>query len=398
MAAPKKDATRKLPAGVVLGRDVRVKQKEHIYHGLLQLGTTVLFGGISNAGKSTVVCEIAAELSKEGIASVLSLQEDTNDESRLRLLAAGADTDYVALTREAWWEFPKNLDALEDTIRAMDAKFAVLDTMDKHFEKGESSHGAQRILVALDQIAARTNCVIVLICHTLRGMKRNADPTQAFPKKAIGTARMGLLFGVCAEPTHPDAPHQRALVVAKAAHGPKGRVLLYDFDLDEVDDNGIVEVAPVLKLSDEDYDVSDWEAFAIELILGKPGTRGPDKTVTRDAADWLTDLLANGPVPVHTTIIEQGSRASAVLPVGPHDGIKDLYGGEGFSWSSVDRAKKESGIESFCVGSNGRNSTEATRHFWQLPDGHPKRVSGDYWDKDTKSYRPTTITPQPVKP
>lgn len=355
MAPNKKDAP-KLPAGLMFGDTVKLRDDETIYHDVIPLGSTGIAAGVSGTGKSTLLCHIAAELSNEGIVSILSLREDQNHKSVARLMASGADMAKILLARDRGWKFPRDLDELEATIQAIDAKLVVLDTADKHFSKGEASQEAQTILEALDFMAARHNCAIILICHTLRGISRNSHPISVFPKKLIGTARLGLLFGKCADQPNPDVPKQRAMVVAKASHGPDGRVVVYDFDTEDVEADGVQQTAPVLTVNDAEFDVADWEAYAMELVLGKAGSRGPDKSVSADAADWLTDLLAAGPAPVASYDDPQH---------GTIEGIKELAKAEGFSWSSVTRAKKDAGIEAKKGGYQGK-------WFWQLPDGHPK--------------------------
>lgn len=349
------------PKGVRFGSNVRIHAIPRTVYGFVGNAMSVI-AGRSGASKSTLAATMAAEVTAGGGVVLASMKEDADFIFTARVQAAGGDTSKLALAADADWMFPRDIPALEQAIVDTEAQLVILDTAAKHFLVPVSSPKAVEPSKALDQLARRLNVPIILVTHTIKSVSKNGEPLDAIGGSTgglVGSARTVMIFGKCAkDPSNPDAPQQRAAVMAKDSYAAEGTIILFDLDSEEIEDDVTGEKvdAAYLQVADPDLQVADPRAYAMELIVGGvEGKRGPGQSSRLDAAEWLTQLLALGPCPVNTYTDPQH---------GEVEGIKEQAKANGLSWASVRRAKDECNIEATKQGYQGK-------WFWQLPAGHP---------------------------
>lgn len=95
------------------------------------------------------------------------------------------------------------------------------------------------------------------------------------------------------------------------------------------------------------------EGVARELLAAADATRGDGEgSALADAKHFLTDLLADGPVPVKT--------------------IKENSSGAGHTWATIRRAKDNLGIVAKKEG--GRFGEDKQQWVWRLPVGDDRAV------------------------
>src|SRR5207247_2436792 len=102
--------------------------------GLIPLRTLTLVAGVGGLGKSTWLLARAAELSLQGIDTIVVSFEDTAEEViRSRVEAAGGDLDRVheMVLREAGGfdtvSLPRDIDELRMLVRSVSAKLVIVD-------------------------------------------------------------------------------------------------------------------------------------------------------------------------------------------------------------------------------------------------------------------------------
>jgi AAA domain len=208
---------------------IRPKSIRWLWEPYLPRGKLAVFDGDPGIGKSFITVDLAARLSRGGplpggkqldrphTTILLSAEDDAADTIRPRAEAAGADLDRViALGDEdrAPLFFPSQIPELEELIRAYSADFVVIDPIMAFLSLDIAANLDQcvrRGLGPLAALAARTDCVILLVRH-LR--KLGWGPAVHRGLGSIGfiaTARTGLFAA-----RHPADPTLSVLAVPKA--------------------------------------------------------------------------------------------------------------------------------------------------------------------------------------
>lgn len=358
-------------------------------------GSVNCIAGPSDMGKSTTVIRLVADLSKQGMTIIYGNREDAAAVQAMRLAAAGADMTKVRL---ASYIIPDELELLEEAIWATSAKMYVMDTALKHINAPVNRNA--KPLMALGDVCERTKCAAMLVHHTLKNVRANADWRAAIggPTDGIqGTARAISLFGV-----RPDNAAQRVLCPVKDNYGEKPAALAMEFDTEEFDqeDGPPVEIAYV-NISERQLTIANPTALVVVQGQGD-GKRGPKPEALRDAAAFLTETLANGPLSVKDCylcltnpdgIAPDGSKLKD--PEDPkrkcgHKTVKDVQSAKDVCPDCGGPVQAVEGIHSRAEGAEVTAGTlkKTLPHlgvitarkgfgsggmwFWRLPDGHPK--------------------------
>lgn len=167
--------------------DVEVSQVRWLAKPYFPLGKLVIVQGDPGEGKTTFMLNLISILTnskdKEGNYTrqpvhtiYLNAEDGLNDTIKPRLLAAGADCNYVHTIDDS--RVPLTLDdpRIEEAIYMTDAKLLVIDPLQAYLGAGIDMHRANEIrpvMTYLASVAERTGCTIVLIGHMnkAQGMK-----------------------------------------------------------------------------------------------------------------------------------------------------------------------------------------------------------------------------------
>ena len=291
---------------------------------IIPRGKITFWVGDPGVGKSFAALDFAGRLStgtawphrrdepiKAGNTIILSAEDDAADTLRPRLDAAGADVariwvvDAVRHTRDGepmHVDLDSDIRAIEDLIEEVKAELVIIDPISAYLGKRDSHKNAdiRGILTPLAHMAMRTRAAILCIHHMNKASSNRALYRSSGSIAFIAAARMGWLIA-----KNPDDEKQR--VVAPLKH-----------NLIEKPDGLAFEIVDgVVHWFDGPVNID------ADALLGHvDGDRGNKD----EAAEWLTDLLAVGPLGT--------------------DEIKTAADAEGYSWRTLNRAKKLVGVVS----------------------------------------------------
>lgn len=317
---------------VVLASSVEAEPLPMLWRERIPAASLSVIAGQPGAGKSTLECLIAAELSREGLRGVIcNVEDDLNSVTRPRLEAHGADLDLVSLVpHHNAPNIPRDLDQLGILLRRLGASYLILDPIRQHF-------APQRLLDdgvtlrKLSQVARGTRCAIIGIHHTTKeGVVAGSN------SGLIGTARAVFVHGF-----DPEDEDRRALGCHKinGVDFPPGLVLEQS-TVELPSEKGMVETG-VLKIVGEVN--ADGEAVK---------RKGRRNTGRDDAcAKWLSLFLAAG---VDCSRMTREVRTEGTAA--------------GFGWATLQRVGVTMRVEKVRIGFGGDGFWS-----WRLPDDHPLR-------------------------
>ena len=313
---------------------VEVEEIEWLFYPFIPYGKVTIIQGDPGEGKTTVVLQIIAKLTKgEAILSETSegkseeigvepinviyqtAEDGLGDTIKPRLLAAGADCSRVLVIDDQ--EQPLTMvDArLEEAIIQTKARLVVLDPIQGFLGVGVDMHRANEIRPLMKRIsvlAEKYQCAIILIGH----MNKNSNGKSSY--RGLGSidfqaaARSVLIVGRVK-----DEPEIRVICHVKSSLAPEGDAIAFRLDKEK----GFHWIGK--------YDIS------VEDLLSGDG-RGQK---IRSAKEFLKEILANGSM-------EQAKIAEEA----EERGIKK---------KTLWNAKKELQIDSVKIGN---------KWFWMLQD------------------------------
>ncbi|MGF6510649.1 AAA family ATPase [Paraburkholderia sp. 32] len=312
-----------------------------VWQDWLPEGKLSVLAGSPGTGKTTLASAMAAIVSAGGAwpdgpscihqGNVLfwSGEDDVADTLVPRLMAAGANLDRVYFVRSRIDEKGKvqpfdpafDIPLLGERIEAMGgASLLVVDPIVSAVSgDAHRANDVRRDLQALVDMAARYRCAVLGISHFAKGTRGTSPAERVIGSGAfVALARMVLVAG------KDEAEERRILARAKANITFDDGGIAYT--LEQVDVGGIPATRVV------------WggriEGNAREILGDLETLPGEDeKTEREEAADFLAGLLAQGPVSV-TSI-----RADAT--------------GAGYAWRTIERAKRDLGVEARKTGMKG---------------------------------------------
>jgi putative DNA primase/helicase len=337
-------------------------------------GEHTIIAGESGLGKSQAAIAAVAAVTRgscwpcrEGrapLGSVIILAAEDSIEHTIvpRLIAAGADLSRVYFVQAAVTEdgkgrrtfnFQVDLAKLKALVKdTTDAELVIIDPVTAYMGKIDSHKNTEvrGVLAPLGELAQECNVAIVSITHFTKGT--GSASSKAIDRiigsvAFIAAPRIG--FTVIADP---DDPNRRLLLHVKnnISRPPQGlafrlgqRVVGSDEKGDFVASRIAWESEPVEKTADE--------------ALRADGNK--EQTAKADAVEFLTDVLANGPVKV--TELEKEAQAACLLGA-------DQKIGQSKPFRS---ARKALGIEPYQP-----KGQKAGGWLWALPgDQTPSEVS-----------------------
>lgn len=329
----------------VTASEVKPIKLSMIWHGRIPVGALTVVAGKPGLGKSTLATTIAANLSVDGLVSIISdVEDDLAGVIRPRLEVAGAALERIHLIPlENGPVFPMDFERIQALIEQTGASCLLLDPIGAHFRPERRVHD-RPTLRQLVKIARETRCAIIGVHHTVKSsLDGTALGAIGGPSGGLaGTARAVYVYGY-----DPEDEDRRALACAKINGVEEPPTMIFEhetIDLDYGPDLG----AGALRL------VAETGARAKSVL--KRGKSHKDRDA--ECQEWLTKCLAEG-----EDLKRQVSEIKA-------EGTQ-----VGFSWATLRRIGTSLEIERVKVGFGGDGFW-----LWRLPDAHPLRDDGTETD------------------
>ena len=284
----------------------------------LPLGKVVILQGDPGVGKTGVSLAFTAALTTGrplpwdtepfGVCDVIfqSTEDGYGDTIRPRLEKLGADCGRVHVINERDYPLSLGDNRLEQAIGKTGAKLIILDPLSQYMGAEMSGAGVRPIMTGLAEMAARTNCTVLLISHlNKKGGKSQYRGLGAIDISAV--ARSVLTVGKL-----PLDEEMRVFVHNKSNLVPNGASQAFGFD----ETSGFTWLG-------------EYEITLDELLDGK--AKEPKTDTQKDAAmSFLQTALADGDVP-STEIMREANT----------QGITEI---------TLRRAKKAIGVRSYQLG------------------------------------------------
>jgi hypothetical protein len=269
--------------------------------GRLAAGKITVLDGDPGLGKSTLLCELAARITRgEALPGgqpgpprtvlILSAEDDLHDTIRPRIDAAGGDPTRVIslLAVPDGSQFgrpfviPGNVPVLESIVLHTETALVIVDPLMAYLHRRHNANSDQdvrRALAALKTLGERTGVAIVVVRHLNKSPGANPLYRGGGSIGIIGAARCGLLLA-----PDPDDPQRRILAATKGNLGQPPPSLA--FRLEPVPHLGVTRVV--------------WEGespFTAAALLQSATASPETRSALDEARAWLRDTLATGPRP-----------------------------------------------------------------------------------------------------
>jgi hypothetical protein len=266
--------------------------------GRLAAGKITILDGDPGLGKSTLLCEFAARISRGDalpggepapprLVVLMSAEDDLYDTIRPRIDAAGGDTRRViaisTLTSAGVpVAIPDDVPVLEGIMTQADVALLIIDPLVAFLSPRHNVNSDQAVrqaFHALKGLAERTGAAIVAVRHLNKSMTGNPLYRGGGSIGIIGAARCGLLLAA-----DPDDPERRILASTKdnLGHPPPSLA----FRLEALPGSDVARVV--------------WDGESQWLgaqLLRESDPRVAPRSLLTEAQEWLRTALVDGPRP-----------------------------------------------------------------------------------------------------
>jgi hypothetical protein len=301
-AAPRLDDAASLPIGnAVRLSEIAPDPIRWLSPGRLALGKITVLDGDPGLGKSTLLCEFAARITRgdplpggqpaapRGVI-LLAAEDGLVDTIRPRIDAAGGDPHRIVTLvsvpdRSAPGRpvaLPGDAPILGAVAAHADAALIIIDPLAGFLGPRHSANDAahvRRTLAALREVAERANVAIVIVRHLNKTAGANPMYRGGGSIGIIGSARCGLLLA-----PDPDDPDRRILAAAK--ENLTARTPSLAFRLAPVPGSGVARVV--------------WEGespLSASQLVHDSAETATLRSALDEARQWLRAALATGPRP-----------------------------------------------------------------------------------------------------
>lgn len=305
------DAQHREPEAIVIrASDVKPRELDPVWNGVLWAGKPTLIAGDPGLGKSIVTCDMAArvttgepwpctvEARTPASVVMLSAEDDIEDTIVPRLIAAGADlsrvtfingvTDYSGdAPAKAWLSLDKHVEQLASVLRAQrgQVRLLVIDPISAYMGRDVDSHrnsDVRTVLAGLADLASQHRAAVLVVTHL-----RKSDSSTALYRVTGSLAFTAAARAVYAVAKDPDDDHHRLMVCAKNNLAVSTMGFGY-----------------VVKANDDAIPYVEWgetpELRSLDEIFGQE-QESPREAARNQRADeiagWLNTRLSSGPVP-----------------------------------------------------------------------------------------------------
>jgi hypothetical protein len=293
---------------VVRLSDVDPEPVQWLSPGRLAAGKITVLDGDPGLGKSTLLCEWAARITrgqalpggKPGAPRnviILSAEDDLHDTIRPRIDAAGGDPGRIASLLAfpdgspfgRPFVIPGHALLLEAVVVRTNAALVIIDPLMAYLQRGHNANSdqdARHALATLKMLGERTGAAIVVVRHLNKTSGANPLYRGGGSIGIIGAARCGLLLA-----QDPEYPQRRILVATKGNLGRPPASLA--FHLEAVPRLGVTRVV--------------WEGevpWTAEALLRATAASEEERSVLGEARAWLRQVLADGPRPARELVAE----------------------------------------------------------------------------------------------
>ncbi|MDR0220425.1 MAG: bifunctional DNA primase/polymerase, partial [Lachnospiraceae bacterium] len=215
--------------------DVVYEEPQFLIAPYVQRGVLHLLQGDPAAGKTSVVCGIAALVSTGRPLldiptggepqSVLILScEDAPSVLRGRLEASGADLARVYLLESAGVAFGDPI--IEAKIKETGAALVIFDPLQSYMGGKIDLHRSNETRPILDQLAAvaqRTGAAVVLVCHLSKGAAAHSPALRSLGSVDLAGAARSILHVAGS----PSAENEKYIFHLKSSQAPRGATLSF---------------------------------------------------------------------------------------------------------------------------------------------------------------------------
>jgi putative DNA primase/helicase len=382
--------------------DVEPMAVPWLWYGRIALGRITLLVGRPGGGKSFLTCDLAARISTgaawpcgeldaapHGDTLLIAAEDDPADTIAPRLIAAGANLHRVHLLKaaklveadgkETAVAFDlSNVELIRDALAKMpECKLVVIDPIGSYLGGRVDAHReneVRAVLAPLAALAREKGVAVLLVCHTRKATADFADDTILGSRAFVGLARQ--VLHLSADTNDRD---RKLLLPGKSnlCAPPAGLAFR------------MVESPPLTRLEWEPEPLEGFHADDAMTAEGGGTARGQQPVVRSAAKEWLSHLLAAGPVAVAE--------------------VKAAVQAAGLSWSTVRRAQEDLGVtsrkrafcdgwewslpvpaEGTCAGEAGRRCPTGTEpeHLRDSSADSPENVEGAQHTFDLSAFAP----------
>lgn len=331
------------PAGLRLlltcAADVAPEAIVWLWPGWLPAGKISLLAGSPGTGKTTLALAIAAivsnggtwpddsQMTKPGRVLIWSSEDDPADTLVPRLMAAGADLRRIHFAQAVAdengelqpFDPARDMHLLSERLTEMGgADLLIVDPIVSAVSgDAHRVNDVRRNLQDLVNVAAAHRCAVLGISHFAKGTKGTSPAERVIGSQAfVALARMVLVAG------KDEAAERRILARAKSNISPDDGGVAY----------GIEQVEAGIGITASRIVWGELIQGTAREILGdvEQEEDQEERTERDEAADFLRSLLEAGPTSVKV--------------------IKADSAGAGYAWRTIERAKRELGVEARKAG------------------------------------------------
>lgn len=351
-----------------------------LWPGWLPAGKIAILAGSPGTGKTTLALAIAAivtmggtwpdgsEMEKPGRVLIWSSEDEPADTLVPRLMAAGADLRRIHFAQAVADEHgelqpfdpARDMHLLSERLAEMGgADLLIVDPIVSAVSgDAHRANDVRRNLQGLVNVAAAHRCAVLGISHFAKGTKGTSPAERVIGSQAfVALARMVLVAG------KDEAAERRILARAKSNISSDDGGVSYSIEQVEA---GIGITASRIVWGEL------IQGTAREILGDVEQEEGQEERTERDeATDFLRSLLETGPMAVKA--------------------IKADATGAGYAWRTIERAKRELGVEA-------RKAGMKDGWAWALPakfrheDDEPRRsLSGGGLQESWRSSRITRV-------
>ena len=220
--------------------DVEPTKVEWLWYPYIPYGKITIIQGDPGEGKTTLILNLAALLSKgeklpeseeksDPINIIYQTAEDgLSDTVKPRLIAANADDERITVIDESKSELSLTDERLEQAIIETKAKLVILDPLQAYIGANVDMHRANEIrpvMKHLAEVAQRQQCAVVLIGHLNKAMGMKSSYRGLGSIDIPASARSVLLVGRIK-----DNPTVRVMAQIKSSLAPDGEQIAFELN------------------------------------------------------------------------------------------------------------------------------------------------------------------------